>query len=99
MGRLSCNAFRGLIMTTSPVTIVSNSTQLLAAVKADTKGGTIELAAGTYAPFTLYGTNPSAAINITSETSKASAVLTGFTINDSSNITFSNLTMSTASTP
>lgn len=78
---------------------VTNSVQLVAALKAATAGENILLATGTYNPFTLYGFKVPAGVTISSATPSAPAILTGFTINNSSGLTFNNVTFSAANTP
>jgi Right handed beta helix region len=84
--------------TESSTTFVSDTAQLVTAIRADKNGGTIELLPGTYTGFDLYDVNPTSKITITSAESSSQAVLTGLQLSDSSNFTFQNLVMSTADT-
>jgi hypothetical protein len=82
----------------STTVTVSNSLQLTAALKAaatTTTPETILLAAGTYSALTIWKFNPSANVTIESANAGSKAVIDSVNVNNSSNITFNDLTLTT----
>lgn len=76
-------------------TVVNSTAGLNSALASATAGETILLAPGTYTGISAYDVNPSGGVTITSEYSSQQAVLGNFTLNECSNLTFSNLEFST----
>jgi parallel beta-helix repeat protein len=94
-------SFTGYSVMTSSTVTVSNSLQLAAALKAASTTKTPEtilLEAGTYSKVDIYDYNPSANVTIESASATNKAVVQGLQLTDSSNFTFSNLTLTNAPT-
>jgi len=72
---------------------VSTTAALRTALGQAQAGDSILLASGTYSGLSVSGINPSGNVTITSQNPAAPAVLTPFTVSNSSNLTFSHLEM------
>lgn len=70
---------------------VTNSQELVAALKSAGAGDTIELASGNYTPVMLKNVNFSSDVTITSKDPNAEAVMNGLVIHNSSGLVFTNL--------
>lgn len=75
--------------------LVFNTAQLLAAVKSATAGAVILLAPGEYSAFDMTASHVAGGITITSQSTTNPAVMDGFHISNSSNITIANLVLNT----
>lgn len=78
------------------IVIVTTTAQLEAAVKVATAGEVIELAPGTYNSVNLYGDKPAGNITIESESNSSKAVITDIGLGLAGNMSFNNITFSTA---
>ena len=80
----------------SKTVVVSTTAQLEAAVKVASAGEVIELASGTYNSVNLYGDKPAGNITIESQNSSSKAVITDIGLGNAGNMSFDNITFSTA---
>jgi hypothetical protein len=82
---------------TDPI-IVSSASQLITALRAAQGGETILLAAGDYGDMTIAGVKPASTVTIASQNPFDTAVFEGITINNSRNLTFTNVAVTATPT-
>jgi VCBS repeat-containing protein len=75
---------------------VNNSAGLMSALKSAHGGDTILLASGTYSAVSIYQFHPTSVVNIQSASATNQAVITALSVNQSSNLKFTNITFTTS---